>query len=127
MKKANTYNELLRNVSDWAEASPDVKAAIIIGSRARTTCPADEYSDLDMILIVSNPDIFLTSNSWLDNIGACWLLFDEYALDGGLERRVLFDNALDVDFVIRSESGRQASNSRKKSGLSIKERLSDFC
>lgn len=104
MKKANTHDELLENLTTWAKGSSDVKSVIIVGSRARTYFPADEYSDIDIILVVTNPVDFMTSDNWLENIGCYWLMFNERTIAGHKERRVLFENALDIDFVICAEA-----------------------
>jgi aminoglycoside 6-adenylyltransferase len=100
----NRYDELIGKLVSWAKISDDIKAIFIIGSYARTDHPADEYSDLDLVIVTDNPDYFIMSTQWLKNIGAYWVTFIERTATGeGKERRVLFDNALDVDFVIISQ------------------------
>lgn len=44
------YNRLIENLVSWAQAQDDIRAAILIGSRARSDHPADEWSDLDVLL-----------------------------------------------------------------------------
>jgi hypothetical protein len=44
------YNRLSENLVSWAQAQDDIGAAILIGSRARSDHPADEWSDLDVLL-----------------------------------------------------------------------------
>jgi len=76
-----------------------VRAAIIIGSRARTDHPADEWSDLDIIILAQDPDRCWQTTDWLHHLGTPWLTFVEPTPDGrGFERRVLFAPGLDVDF-----------------------------
>jgi hypothetical protein len=36
------YERLLQRITAWSHEEPDVRAAVIIGSRARTDHPADE-------------------------------------------------------------------------------------
>jgi aminoglycoside 6-adenylyltransferase len=94
------YEALIRRFITWAEAVPDIRAAVIIGSRARIERPADEWSDLDLIFMTTNPVFYLTTTDWLDQIGPYWLTFLERTATGEEhERRVLFEGALDVDFV----------------------------
>lgn len=71
------FDEIIDKFTFWAQISDDVKSALIIGSRARIDRPADEYSDLDLIMVVTNPDYYLSSNQWLENIGAYWISFTE--------------------------------------------------
>ena len=100
----NTYAKLIEKFVSWAEASGEVKSVFVVGSRARTDRPADEFSDLDLVMVVNNPEYFIQSTEWLKNIGKYWASFIEgTAVGGGQERRVLFEDALDVDFAVFSE------------------------
>ena len=76
---------------------------MIVGSRARVdkSHPGDEWSDLDLVLFVTNPTQYLETTEWLTKIGNPWLTFIESTGAGqGMERRVLFEGGLDVDFAI---------------------------
>lgn len=95
------YEQLMKRIVTWAQARPDIRAAIVVGSRARAERPADEWSDLDVVLIVADPKPYLTSVDWLRDIGHFWITFLEPTATGGeMERRVLFKGGLDVDFSI---------------------------
>jgi aminoglycoside 6-adenylyltransferase len=77
-----------------------VRAAIIIGSQARRDHPADEFSDLDVLVFTHNPDQFIQSSEWIAKLAPIWLTFVERAGDGQeWERRTLFAGGLDVDLV----------------------------
>jgi aminoglycoside 6-adenylyltransferase len=56
----------MRNMIDrfvtWAQRQTDVRAGVILGSRARNAMPADNMSDLDLLVIVSDPSVFLLEN-----------------------------------------------------------------
>lgn len=88
----------------WAEAEPEIRLALLIGSHARTNTPADEWSDLDIpFFTAGSPDSLLYSSDWLSQLGTPWLTFLEGTAGGeGLERRVLFRDGLDVDFPVFS-------------------------
>jgi aminoglycoside 6-adenylyltransferase len=94
------YAQLIGRFVKWAKTEPGVRTAIIIGSRARTdNHPADEWSDLDIVMFVTNPEHYLTRPGWIEEIGNPWLTFIEPAGAGqGMERRVLFEGGLDTDF-----------------------------
>lgn len=88
----------------WADRRPDIRAAIVLGSRARTDHPADEWSDLDLLIIATAPERYLSRTDWLQHIGTPWITFVEpTATGGGRERRVLFEGGLDVDFSVFSK------------------------
>jgi len=94
------YQAIIENIVRWGKSSEKIFAAVIIGSQSRTENPADDYSDLDIILFVDDPKYFLETEHWLENIGKPRITFIEGTIAGQKERRILFENALDVDFVI---------------------------
>jgi aminoglycoside 6-adenylyltransferase len=96
-----TFEYLMERITAWAQAHPDVRAALIIGSRARLDHPADEFSDLDVLVFTYNPDQFIQSSEWIAALAPVWLTFVERAGDGQeWERRTLFAGGLDVDLLI---------------------------
>ena len=97
-----TYAELIEKFNDWAGSDSNIRLAFIVGSRARKNSPADEWSDLDMVIAAENPDKILFADDWLENIGFPKVTFTENTFCGGRERRILFDSGLDVDFAVFS-------------------------
>ncbi len=78
-----------------------IKALIVIGSAARTYSVADEYSDLDVIIATDEP------NEWLygeypKRLGNIKISFVEETLGGAKERRIIYEEAGDVDLIIFS-------------------------
>ena len=114
------YDGILRRLAQWGGSHEALYGAVIIGSQAREDHPADEYSDLDMILVVDEPDGFLWSDDWLQELGEPRISFVEDSLGGSKERRVLFEGALDVDFVIFSRE--DFCRAAKELGAGILER-----
>jgi aminoglycoside 6-adenylyltransferase len=95
------YMQLTQQIIDWADQEADVRAALLIGSRARTDHPADAWSDLDVLLFVRDPEPYVRSESWVARLGPVWLTFVERTPDGrAWERRVLYEGGLDVDFAL---------------------------
>jgi aminoglycoside 6-adenylyltransferase len=83
----------------WAQSRPDVRAGVILGSWARNEMPADNMSDLDLLVIVSDPSVFLSEASWLLSFGEPCLTFVEPTATGNFkERRVAFKDGRDIDF-----------------------------
>ncbi|MBN1978047.1 MAG: aminoglycoside 6-adenylyltransferase [Anaerolineae bacterium] len=94
------YEQLIARFVAWAETQAGIRAALIVGSRAREDRPADEWSDLDVILLVAEPERYLAKTDWLENIGHPWITFIERTGTGDeKEHRVLFEGGLDVDFI----------------------------
>jgi aminoglycoside 6-adenylyltransferase len=83
----------------WGQRRPDVRAGVILGSWARNEMPADNMSDLDLLVIVSDPSVFLSETSWLLTFGEPCLTFVEPTATGNFkERRVAFKDGRDIDF-----------------------------
>ena len=79
----------------WAEARPDIRAAIVVGSRARTDHPADEWADLDVGFVTTDQKRYLKSGKWLSEIASVWLWYPD---SEGITRHVLFAGGFDAGF-----------------------------
>jgi len=95
------YRVFIDNFVHWGEATEGVRAALVVGSQAREDFTADEYSDLDIVMFVDEPEYFISSDHWLDELGKYHVAFVENTMDGAKEKRVIFDGMLDVDIVIQ--------------------------
>lgn len=95
-----SYEKLIERLVKWAENRPDIRVLMIVGSRARMDHPADKWSDLDVIVVATDPRRYLSTTEWLENLGKPLLTFLEPTVGGQMERRVLFEGMLDVDFSI---------------------------
>lgn len=95
------YRALEDSVVAWASRQPDVHAVLVVGSRARADRPADEYSDLDLVMFAADPDRFIDRDDWLVNIGPVVMSFvEQTAVGSWRERRAVFEPMLDVDFAV---------------------------
>lgn len=98
-KTASSYDRLIERFVAWAKDEANIRAAVVIGSRARADHPADEWADLDLLILANDPKPLVEKDDWLGGMGTPWITFVERIPgDGGFERRVLFEGGLDVDF-----------------------------
>ena len=98
-QNVKAYQLLAEKFVQWAQGEGGIRAALMIGSRARADHPADQWADLDLIVVAADPGPYLASAAWLSAIAVPWLTFIETSGDGRvLERRALFEGGLDVDF-----------------------------
>jgi aminoglycoside 6-adenylyltransferase len=106
LANVNTRMELLEAaVADWARSRVDVRAVVVVGSRARADVPADRWSDLDVLLFIDHPDALAADESWVEELGTPVLTFLEpTALGHRVERRVLYEGGEDVDFPLIAAS-----------------------
>jgi aminoglycoside 6-adenylyltransferase len=93
------YAAIAERFVAWARTEDAIRAAIIIGSRARDDHAADVWADLDIIVVANDPGRYVRDPAWAEQIGEPWIAFVEETPDGtALERRILFADGLDVDF-----------------------------
>ena len=85
-------------ITGWARERADVRAAVVVGSQVRQELPADRWSDLDVILLVDDPEPYARDETWVAEFGRPLLTFLEpTAVSGQQERRVLYEDGEDVD------------------------------
>jgi aminoglycoside 6-adenylyltransferase len=95
--------QMLDRIVELCHSRLDIRALALVGSNARDERTADEWSDIDLILIVENSDPYLHSTDWLQPISQPWLNTLERDAQGRIfEQRVLFQNGIDVDFIVLS-------------------------
>jgi len=95
-------DSFLEKFVNYAKGRPDIRAAIVVGSRARTVQPADELSDIDFMLITTNPKRYLSAG-WLHDLGRPWLTWlIENPVGSRNVLHAVFDGPVVVDFAVVS-------------------------
>jgi aminoglycoside 6-adenylyltransferase len=94
------YPQLEAAILAWCQSEPTILAAVIVGSRARTKPPPDEWADLDLIVFTTTPAAFAASPAWINNLGPAWLTHLDPTGAGDPEWFALFDDGLKADFVL---------------------------
>jgi aminoglycoside 6-adenylyltransferase len=95
------YASLIEQFRHWAAEEPSIRSALVVGSQARSSAPADEWSDLDLVIFHEDPDRLIESTEWFQRFGAVVVsLIEPTALLGSRERRVLYSDGRDVDFSV---------------------------
>jgi aminoglycoside 6-adenylyltransferase len=93
-----TYEQLERAFVNWASERSDWRAALVVGSRARSDHPADAWSDLDLIVFVRDADEYVARPDWLSALGGSILLAElEHSARGDSEWIVVFELGLKLD------------------------------
>jgi aminoglycoside 6-adenylyltransferase len=67
---SDAYQRLEQHFAAWASTQPAIAAVIVVGSQARTDHPADEWSDLDLVVFAHEATLFLQDPTWLNAFGA---------------------------------------------------------
>lgn len=97
-----SIKQLEERIVIWAEARPNIRAILVVGSRARRDHPGDEWADLDLMVFAADFTDYLSGLDWLDGIGQVWVSLPYQTGDGDPERLVLFEGGYKVDFVFFS-------------------------
>lgn len=66
---SSIYPQLEQRFIDWARTQSAIQAVIAVGSRARLDHPADEWSDLDLIVFTQDASSYLNDAAWLETFG----------------------------------------------------------
>lgn len=69
------FGTFKERILEWANAQPGIRAIVVTGSRSRHDGSVDEWSDLDVQLIVNDPGQFTTNHDWIYTIGDVWICF----------------------------------------------------
>ena len=96
---ADRYKEIKESICRYGEADSAIKAVIAIGSSTRKDVKADEYSDLDLIIVTDDPMRWY-SGEYPKLLGEVSIAFIEPTLGNGKEYRAIYDKDKDVDMII---------------------------
>lgn len=97
MTSSPRLSQLKALVIDWAQANPAVRVMILVGSQARRTHPADEWSDLDLELYVTGVKAVADDTSWLGQLGEVWVRLPYTRDDSVPEWLIVLDGAVKLD------------------------------
>jgi hypothetical protein len=86
-------------VAAWAQAQPDVRALVQIGSRVQPGARPDAWSDFDYQLITTRPERY-RDGAFARGLGDCWAHGVEASFGSVLKVKAVYAGALEADFVI---------------------------
>lgn len=93
-----TYDELEHRIRDWALTRDDIRAVLVVGSRARTEHPADALSDLDLLLLTTDASRYRDDRSWLETFGSVLLAEQDTLDEGAPEWIAVYEGVIKGDF-----------------------------
>ncbi len=87
----------MNKLNQWLAGQAAIEAVLLVGSFARGT--AREGSDVDLVIITSNPQTYLQDDRWIETFGSPTRIEHE---DWGLlqSKRVFYASGLEVEFGI---------------------------
>ncbi len=96
---AESYAALETRVRTWAAARPDIRLALVVGSRARSEFPGDDWADLDIVIFTTTPQVYHNSG-WLSAFGEVWAAYRDRLNSGDAEWLVVLAGGLDFDLAV---------------------------
>ena len=73
MNYSTLRSKWLESLDAWADVREDIRAVVVVGSLGRgENQPADEWSDVDLLFITTNPQKYTKNNTWMVEIGPFW-------------------------------------------------------
>lgn len=93
--------ELLSKIEAFVHDANDICFLGLIGSGSNNGNLNDDYSDIDLVVVSDNYSTYFNTVKWLHSIDEVWMTFTESIPDlNHWERRCIFKNGIDVDFVL---------------------------
>ncbi|MBK8020609.1 MAG: aminoglycoside 6-adenylyltransferase [Chloroflexi bacterium] len=96
------FADLTRRLLEWAETQPEIRLVMVVGSQARQVQPADEYSDLDLSLYITDGASCQTLNAylaWMRDFAPVWMILEDHH-DETKSWLILYRGGLKVDFSV---------------------------
>jgi aminoglycoside 6-adenylyltransferase len=92
--------QLEENIKNWADHDETIRAVLVVGSQARRDHPADDLSDLDLILFSSKPERHTQDDAWLRTFGDLWVAILDQTGDGAAEWLTIYASGEKVDLAL---------------------------
>jgi hypothetical protein len=93
----STVDLLVNALAAWAAEQPEILGIGIVGSHARGM--AQSGSDIDVVMIVNNPALYLETSGWAEHFGrTCSIVREDWGLMQSM--RVHYENGMEVEFGI---------------------------
>jgi aminoglycoside 6-adenylyltransferase len=93
---------LLQTIVAWGEEQDAIRAMLLTGSLGAAAGDADEHSDLDIAMFVTDSVRYTDTDTWIHQIAGVWvyLALANEESSGPPTRLVIFDGGRKVDFSI---------------------------
>lgn len=95
--KIGDVKQFIADFKKWAESQKEILGVLLVGSYAENSAKPD--SDIDLVIITDQPEIYLDDDKWIKNFGKVREIIEEdYKMVQA--KRVFYDNGLEVEFGI---------------------------
>lgn len=90
--------QIISRISNWANKRNDIKCIINFGSLSMNT--KDQFSDIDIMIFCSNPELLLNDNNWISDISPFKISYTSKSMIESMPtKKVVFSNYVELDIV----------------------------
>ncbi len=104
MINAENEQTVINKLLNWAEKKASIRAMLLTSSRANPHTPTDNFSDYDIILVVTDIQPFLRDESWLEDFGRVLTVYrDPVCLEQGFEKFIRvtqYEDGTKIDYSV---------------------------
>ena len=94
--------KILKSIEKWVKNQENVRAVILLGSLARKG-DTDRLSDIDLHLMVENPNDFTEQDSWFEDFNPVWLAVFRRENEN-VTWKIIYEGGILVEFFISPTS-----------------------
>jgi len=70
-----TFDQIERAITQWAEAHAEIRAVLLTSTRAVPGARVDALSDYDVILVVRSIQHFVEDRTWINDFGEVLVVY----------------------------------------------------
>lgn len=104
MARTRRQQEWLERFFVWSESRSDLRGAMLFGSQTNVNGSSDEWADIDIALVTTQPGLYSRDNAWMHDIASLWAgILDTTETWNGMAAGsgfCVYEDGLIVDFVI---------------------------
>lgn len=99
----NEFKDFIQVVQKWVMADENVLLAVILGSQAHKDTHVDQWSDIDLAVVVHNQDLFDVKGDWIRKLTDYSFIYEESAdIGNSMTWHVVLHNSLMIDLSVFS-------------------------
>lgn len=96
--------DVISSLVQWAESKVDIRAMLLTSTRTKPHVTVDEFSDYDVILVVTDHRQYLESDAWLEDFGRVLTVYrDPVHTEFGMEKFIRvthYEDGTKIDYTV---------------------------
>lgn len=97
-------HDVVSSLVQWAESKADIRAMLLTSTRTKPDVTVDEFSDYDVILVVTDHRQYLENDDWLEDFGRVLTVYrDPVHTEFGMEKFIRvthYEDGTKIDYTV---------------------------